>query len=202
MLRFLLCALALLGAMPAAMAAAYRVDLIVFLDQNFQRGAPAEPAQPAGAGPDQRAIALDDAARLRAAGIELLAESDSPLDEVWNRLRNSKRFKPLARLAWVQRDPPAENGPSLRLRHGQALRRSAAPGQGPAEAQAIYPLDGTVRLALDRYLHLDVDLQYAQYQDGDVAGYRLRESRRLRSGELHHLDSPRFGVIGKITREE
>ncbi len=33
-------------------------------------------------------------------------------------------------------------------------------------------------------------------------GYRLTESRRLRLGELHYLDHPRFGVIIRLDRSE
>jgi hypothetical protein len=29
--------------------------------------------------------------------------------------------------------------------------------------------------------------------------YRLDETRRMRSGELHYFDNPRFGVIARVT---
>lgn len=205
--------LVLLSGLPGAVfAEAFRVDLVVFLDQNYQRGSPNQDTEAARLPVLSGAIDRDDTAGLAAAGIEVLPETDTRLGEVWNRLNNARRFKPLTRMAWIQQSPPASGGPKIRLHYGDRLRiepafdepRFGPPprGQGDADAAQVFALDGTITLLLGRFLHLDVDLQYAQRQDGTVAGYFMRESRRLRSGELHHFDSPRFGVIAKITRPD
>jgi hypothetical protein len=70
-------------------------------------------------------------------------------------------------------------------------------------------IEGTVTLIRERYLHLDMDLLLmsagssapVQYSDGpgSVPAYRLSEKRRIRSGELHYFDHPRFGVIARVT---
>lgn len=88
-------------------------------------------------------------------------------------------------------------------------------------------LEGTLRLHLARYLHLKADLLYftppsaedrplpdegaPMPSDEDAAGeagageiwqptlFRLQESRRMRSGELHYFDHPRFGVLALVT---
>jgi hypothetical protein len=70
-------------------------------------------------------------------------------------------------------------------------------------------IEGNVRLILERYLHLDVNLLLmssrgtggAVYSDGpgSVPVYELREQRRIRSGELHYFDHPRFGMIARVT---
>lgn len=196
----------LLCCLPAlASAVSYRVDLIVYLDQNYQRGGPGEPQTPATVPALGDAIDIDDAIRLEAAGVRLLPESDFLLEQAWQRLNNSRRFQPLAKLAWIQQDPPSVNGPKIRLRQGSpqmpdgAMPAPALNSESPA---AFYTLDGTVTLLLSRYLHVDVDLQYAQPQDNGRIGYRLTESRRMRSNELHHLDSPRFGVLVQATRAD
>ncbi len=108
-----------------------------------------------------------------------------------------------------------------------------------AEPPAPQRLAGTVRLSLQRFLHVEVDLtltsdeplpfqeehdwhtQRAVILDDFDSGlisadearsrleslstvprflsWRLQESRRVRSGEVHYLDHPRFGVIVTVT---
>ena len=70
--------------------------------------------------------------------------------------------------------------------------------QMPAVAPPV--LDGTIRVHLARYLHADVDLVYHRY--GVETPFRLTTSRRMRSGELHYLDHPVFGVLIKVVPYE
>lgn len=83
-------------------------------------------------------------------------------------------------------------------------------------------LDGTVKLILARYLHVETDLIYLVPNKGgdnastqaagapDSTGLELRskpdyyllhmnESRRMRSNEVHYLDHPMFGIIVRVT---
>lgn len=173
-----------------ALAESYRVDLIVFLDLGASGESGRAPQLPT----LTRALETGNAAALESAGIRVLPESDSSLNEHWQRLRSSKNYRPLAKLSWVQRNPPAENGPGLRLRQGEPMTVS---GDG---VQLLSPLDGSVRLLLGRYLHLDADLVYTQPVEGGHLSYRLNERRRMRRDELHHLDSPKLGVIARVQR--
>ena len=70
-------------------------------------------------------------------------------------------------------------------------------------------VEGTVKLMLERFLHLDINL-FLMSSDGDkemvysdspgnVPLFELREKRRIKSTELHYFDHPRFGAIAKIT---
>lgn len=186
--RWALLALTLALSLPAQ-AESYRMDLIVFLDRN----APGEAGRRATLPSSATAIALDNVAALQGAGIRLLPESDFALEESWQRLRNSKRFQPLLRLAWIQKDPPGERGPALRLRLGQQQSLTDTDGG----AFLIAPVEGSVALLLNRYLMLDADLAYTQ---PNGSSYRLRERRRMKRDELHHLDSPRLGVIAKVAK--
>ncbi len=66
-------------------------------------------------------------------------------------------------------------------------------------------LTGYVRVTIGRYLHFEADLwttlekkdKIASPQDNQFIA--LRESRRMRSNELHYLDHPALGVITKIS---
>lgn len=88
-------------------------------------------------------------------------------------------------------------------------------------------LEGTVRVVLSRYLHLETDLWLGEFTQTEAPAatglesvviledgtrvvepapvwfeptrlIRMQESRRMRSKELHYLDHPSLGVISKI----
>lgn len=190
-LRAALAMLALLLALPAQ-ADTWRVDLIVF---RFL-GSAEEQGQPPASPKLDAAIELDDAARLASAGITLLPEKDFALADHWNRLRGSSQFRPLIRIAWTQDNPPSTGGPRLHLRAGDKFTLNDAV-LGAREMQEV---DGTVGLNLSRFLHLDTDLIFTQAGE-PPSSWMLDEKRRMRSEELHHLDSPRLGVIARVIKQ-
>ena len=147
----------------------------------------------------RRVIELDKEQELSAAGITLLPESEFGLEEQWMLLRRSPQFRPLIKLAWTQNDPPPKGGPRLKVVSGDKLVIRAEDGFGQRELNEI---DGSIALNLGRYLHLDVDLVYSRQSgdENDTRSWPLKESRRLRSEELHHLDSPKLGVIAIVNK--
>lgn len=186
--RWLLGALLLALALPVR-AETWRVDLIVFryLGASEETGRPAAPAPAAGV------LELDDANALSAAGITVLPEADFRLADHWARLRASSQFRPVARLAWTQNDPPAERGPRLRLRGGARFTPPDA-----VAAREVHEIDGSLSLRLSRFLHLDANLTYTDPTSG--LSWALNETRRMRSDELHHLDSPRLGIVARVVK--
>ena len=172
-LRTLPLALALLLAPLAAQAERYRVEALVFLNPATAEvgRAPQRVALP-------QVLSLDDANGLRAAGIELQADSATVLANEWNAL--------LLRLAWTQPAPGPAGGAGLRL--------FAPSGDG------ISGLDGSLRLSSGRYPHLDADLEYVQTIEGAPQAYRLREKRKMPTATLHYLDSARIGVLARVSR--
>lgn len=181
----------------SAWADTYRVDLIVFLDKHAAAEAGAAVQVQAQTQTQSAGISLQDTAALDAAGIRLVPDAEFGLTEQWSRLRNSARFQPLIRLAWTQANPPAERGPALQLRFGQAL---TVVHPETFDSHAVAPVEGSVALLLARYLHVDADLRYTLPVDGGYRQYTLRERRRMRRDELHHLDSARLGVLARVNR--
>lgn len=178
-----------------ALAEVYRVDLIVFLDKNDATELGRTPA-PVDLG---KVVELDNAAALKAAGITVLPDDQFGLTDQWQRLKTAKRYQPLIKLAWLQKDPPADRGnATLRLKWGEGLSLSNGEGRGASLAQ---PVDGTVALLLNTYLNLEVDLTYTQREaDGTGGAWRLKQKRKMKRDELHHLDSAKLGVLAKITK--
>lgn len=194
LVKKLRCVAVLLALTTAPVAAeTYRMDVIVFLDLSVAGEAGGAPQAPSAG----NIIGLENAAALAAAGIKLLPEDQFGLQEQWQRLRNSKRYRPLLRLAWTQANPPAERGPALRLRLGQAQAVGNADGFG---AQAFSPVDGSIAMLLNRYLMLDSDLVYTVPVAGGYQSYALRERRRMKRDELHYIDSPKLGVIARVSK--
>ena len=171
-----------------AQAETYRVDLIVYLDKSAASESGRRPIRPS----TNRAIELNDTAALAAAGITLLPEEQFALNDAWLHLKNSKRYLPVLRLAWTQKDPPAEKGPSLHLLWGDTL--------SGGDADGLAPIEGTVSLLASHYLHLDAHLLYTQAIEGGRVSYRLKENRLMRRDELHYLDSPKLGILAKVTK--
>lgn len=137
----------------------------------------------------------------------LLPASKFRLGGAENRLARKSGYKILKHVAWRQPGLSRQRAIAVHLHSNEpAVRRRAGAGR---------KLDGTVRLTLSRYLHMDVDLAYredggaqagggAEKLDGILEGaqqtvYRMVESRRMRSREIHYLDHPKLGVIAVVT---
>ncbi|MEM7407978.1 MAG: CsiV family protein [Pseudomonadota bacterium] len=115
-----------------------------------------------------------------------------------NRLAASGEVRPLLHTGWRQ--------PGLRKSEALPVRVN-----GAAQGVNGSSVKGTIRLYRSRYLHLEADLTYTRPDAGATSGlsggtnpirFVLRESRRMRSGELHYLDHPLFGMLVRATPYE
>lgn len=138
-----------------------------------------------------------------------LPAEERKLGGVWSRLRGSRNYRPLYHVAWRQQvvDPDKARAVYLYLppQHGG----DAGPGNPPQ-------LQGTLKIGVKRYLHLQADLLLRRLRDrGETAdatapydlgpaftAYRLQTQQRLRSGKLHLLDHPVLGVLIKAEKYE
>ena len=108
-------------------------------------------------------------------------------------LKRSASYRPLRHLAWRQT--------VLDRTRAQAIDIPPAPDDAPVR------IEGTARVAVERYLHLYLDLKLvdtsltlnAEFSDYELPEFRLSQHRRMRSKELHYFDHPKFGVIALIT---
>jgi hypothetical protein len=145
-----------------------------------------------------------------------LPEEELELGEMYRRLRNTDGYQPLLHVAWQQPGYDPETARPL------ALSRLA---------ELPERLQGEARLYRSRFLHLELDLELWSQSGRSLpapetataeplfpdrgrrdAGepldalepdvYRLSERRKLRSGELHYYDHPRYGVLAKVTPVE
>ena len=124
-------------------------------------------------------------------------------------------YRVLRHFAWRQPGLDAANAVPIRLNLGERLSLwvpdAAEPGAAflPASptmredrprAVATTTVAGTLKVRLGRFLHLEARLAHSDPDTG--TGYRLDESRKMRSRELHYLDNPRFGLLTRIVPVE
>lgn len=172
----------------------FQVEIIVFerLDED---GVWAEAWQP-----DPGRPPVDESINLLAAAdatgeetgtfaYRLLNPRSYSLKDSYGGLRYSKSFRPLLHYAWQQ--------PALSQMLARWIHLYVPPDSAGGFAPAPPRLDGTLRVYLTRYLHVDTDLLYQR--EGSEIPVRLQASRRMRSGELHFLDHPLFGVLILVT---
>ncbi len=202
----------------------YQVEIIVF-EQTDDAALDAETWDPSpGYPPIEKSIPLTEPGEspLEEPGLYaflILGRADHKLKKAWRRIRNARSLRPLLHLAWNQPGsskrgsqwariyvPPAElkgSGATTSLLQPPAtsgsLQRPLTSGafQEPIVAAPLPVLDGILRVYRSRYLHVDVDLVY--HRSEVDTPFRLQTSRRMRSGELHYLDHPLFGLLILVT---
>ena len=105
-----------------------------------------------------------------------LGSSSKRLSGIASRLSNKAGYRPILHQVWRQRVISPKNAKPLRLTSSSG------------------PLDGTIKVSVRRYLHVDLDLLLKSGK-----GYRLQAKRRMRSREIHYIDHPKMGVLVLIT---
>jgi hypothetical protein len=169
------CVLAVLCCLgtQAAAAVQYDVEVIVFRNLAARDDGEQWSADTSGSAGGFARIPLQQ-------GLQELPESQFALNGVAGALQRSGAYQVLAHRLWRQEAPDRHNAVPYLLR--------ATQGSAPHE------LEGSFTLVRERYLHLAVDLALTS----PGSRYRLDESRRVRSGELHYFDNPRLGVIARV----
>jgi Peptidoglycan-binding protein, CsiV len=173
---------------PAAMAAVYNIEIIVFRATSAP-GTAEDWSAEAGA----RSIAGDESGSGSAVVgrfVAALASSDWQLTDIENRLRASGSYVPIAHAAWSQ------TASAWGTRAGFTLQKLGLDVPG---------LSGSVFLERGQFLHLGMALTYSMSAppQGLAAGpdtqFTLNESRRVRFYERNYFDHPAFGVIALVT---
>lgn len=123
----------------------------------------------------------------------LLRPDELQLTAACDKLESLDAYTVLAHVGWFQKGLPEE------LAKPFDVSLLGAPS-----------LTGTVQLHVNRYAHVTASLDYANARvvaDNDgfstfgaTIKYELRQTRRVRIGELHHFDHPAFGMLVTVRR--
>jgi hypothetical protein len=131
-----------------------------------------------------------------------LPASERQLGNIWTALRNSRNYRPLYHVAWRQQMVDPEQAQKLYL--------YLPPESGKPGPMNPPKLEGTVKIGVKRYLHMETDLVLrlpttreggnAHFMGTNHRSYRMQEHRRMRSNKLHYLDHPVLGILVKAKR--
>lgn len=118
------------------------------------------------------------------------------------RLQRRNAFRILFHQSWRMNVHSKEEALPIRITGGERLN-------------GLYELDGTIKISVARYLHLDTQLYLREFEalaantGSDSTDRQTRyqvkraipmiQSRRMRSGELHYIDHPKYGVLVQFT---
>jgi len=123
----------------------------------------------------------------------------------------SSRYKLLRHIAWRQPGLDEDSALPVRISLGNTSTVYLPEDLGPYEefipASATVKEDrtlevktstinGTIKVRLGRFLHMETLLVYTDVESQQ--GFRLSQSRKMRSRELHYIDNPRFGLLTRI----
>lgn len=171
---------------PAEAVPWYTVEVVIF--ERLSDAGLYEEVWPADPGLPDMADALSLGDPQAGAAFQPLAAGQLRLGGITAALRRSGGYRPLLHQAWRQ------------------------PGAGAARARAVYLADdsvspsveGILRLRRGRFLHLEADLLHRRAappgaEATTATAFRMQQSRRMRSEELHYLDHPLFGLIVEVT---
>lgn len=141
-----------------------------------------------------------------------LLETNLNLTDSAEALKQSDRYAVLAHFAWQQPGLDDANAQAIRISNGSGIDvyipeqfrefpdfipASLNPTQTGAERQVTTTtIDGTLKVRLGRFLHLDTRLVFTDIRAN--TSFRMLHSRKMRSRELHYIDNPRFGLLVKI----
>lgn len=207
LIGFLLAALGLTGAMNAVAAAVYQLDIVVFA----RPGGGHEQSSAAAKGlvwPSRLALLQTAPADATSVGPWQLLPASARALETQAAALKRRGFPILFQGAWRQSVDTATRATSVRLAGGHTVGSRCE-------------LDGYVTLSAEGYLHLYINLWLSQFgnnippegpimlpspdgafgEEPDANAptveklFVLRQHRRLRSGELHYFDHPRFSAL-------
>ncbi len=158
---------------------------------------PLEEMQPVESGPLPAPIVVEPtpaerlAAQIAAYEAELAAGSLTWLPESSLTLRNERRrlgaraaYRVVFHGAFVQSIPPRDTPAPILIQTGDRLA-------------ARWSIEGSIAVTLARFLHVHARLSRQPLFD-DPGTQILDEHRRMRSGELHYLDHPAFGLLVRV----
>ena len=204
-------AVALLGLSPIGEAQTtwYTIEIIVFQhlsnDGLYTEHWPADPGRPAIE--DAITLTIDtgegSAEAFDPKAFHLLGSSEFQLGEAAGRLKRSGGYCPLLHVAWRQPGYTRSEARKVHIHTDLPNRFRDTDGLGISLNHVI---EGTLRLSRARYLHLEADLLHHRQVPLDTATegtmFRMQDSRRMRSKEVHYIDHPLVGLLVLVTPYE
>ncbi|MFT4726380.1 MAG: hypothetical protein ACI9UN_000875 [Granulosicoccus sp.] len=141
----------------------------------------------------------------------LSIEEGLSLSENASAMVSSGRYRVFQHMAWRQPglddesaiavlinagDPATVYLPDNLENYGEFIPVSLIPTEEWPRETPSFTINGTIKVRLGRFLHMETLLVFTDAETGQ--GFRLAQSRKMRSRELHYIDNPRFGILTRI----
>jgi hypothetical protein len=199
--QFLILFLFIFAPLQSAKASTLQVEVIIF--QTLALSGWTEEYWP----DDKPAPVLDNITQLNGQDgyAKRLPNSKLSLTKEVEKMTNERGYDVLAHFGWRQ---PANTS--------QQAKPILIDSQLQQRRQGVSNLLGTLKIYQGRYAHIDIDLElerripgptkqaFAQHQQlstewlAESWRFHIKESRRIKSGQLHYIDHPIFGILVKI----
>lgn len=134
------------------------------------------------------------------------AGNERKLSDIARKLNTSPAYRVLFHTTWKQAAVDSSAAKGVRLTNERKLTGD--------NANPVYEVEGVANLSAGRFLHLNLNLVFSKLiqeslnplpsmnadvqQPESLRRVQLKESRRIKSKELHFFDHPLFGVIAYV----
>ena len=192
-----------------AFAIDYRVEIILFEHVNGGSDIQAGLSFPR----TQNAIGLtSDTAATN--GFTLL-DTGYEMNDAADEIKRSGQYRLLKHFIWQQPGLDQNNAKAVRINVGRVstmyipqefsgksrfTAASAAPQPGREREIRTTTVNGTLKVRLGRFLHLETHLVFTDAER--QTSFNLYQNRKMRSRELHYVDNARFGLLARIVPVE
>lgn len=201
----LLIALLITGLTGSAHARDYLIEVVLFETLAGKQSTNGELYYPK----LERTLRLDSEDAL-AAGFQTVSDGLTLSDNATS-IANSGRYRMLRHFAWRQPGLDEKTAIPIQISLGSSMPLHLPDDIKPydnfipasAEATPDRPrmintttVNGSIKVRLGRFLHMEATLVFTDTET--LQSYRLSQSRKMRSRELHYIDNPRFGLLTRI----
>lgn len=137
----------------------------------------------------------------------IAAGNERKLSDIARKLNTSPAYRVLFHTTWKQAAVDSSAAKGVRLSNERKLTGD--------NANPVYEVEGIANLSAGRFLHLNLNLVFSKLMQESLnpspsmngatqppeslRRFQLKESRRVKSKELHFFDHPLFGVIAYVT---
>ncbi len=145
----------------------------------------------------------------------ILLDSGYEMQDAADEIKASGQYRLLQHFMWQQPGLDRSEAKAVRINVGTVstmyipesldglgkfVTASANAQPGRSREIRTTTVNGTLKVRLGRFLHLETHLVYTDAER--QTSYNLFQSRRMRSRELHYVDNPRFGLLARIVPVE
>ncbi len=112
----------------------------------------------------------------------LLNTDQLKYSNIYNKLKHSHRYTPIAHIGWIQSKKETHNSKPIYFNLGETYQYHSSPA---------YEIEGVISFSSKKFIHANIDLVYTTLDKK----FSINETRRLKNKEINYFDHPAFAAI-------